>query len=83
MKTIDMIIPSSKGIDMSIGDSGGIDLGIGGGSSGTSNYNALTNKPSINGVTLVGNKVSREIYVQDLMEEITEQDIDEMIYGGN
>ena len=82
MKTIDMIIPSSKGIDMSIGDSGGLSLGIGS-SSGTSNYNTLTNKPSINGVTLIGNKISREIFVQDLMEEITEQDIDEMIYGGN
>ena len=27
-----------------------------GGSGGTTNYNALTNKPSINGVTLTGNK---------------------------
>lgn len=49
---------------------------------GTSNYNSLTNKPQINGVTLIGNKTSREIKVQDLMDEITEQDIDEIIYGG-
>ena len=35
--------------------------GIGGGSGGTTNYNDLTNKPSINGVTLEGNKTGEEI----------------------
>ena len=33
----------------------------GGGSGGTTNYNDLTNKPSINGVTLEGNKTGEEI----------------------
>ena len=33
----------------------------GGGSSGTSDYTALTNKPSINGVTLSGNKTASDI----------------------
>ena len=35
--------------------------GTGGGSGGTTNYNDLTNKPRINGVTLEGNKTGEEI----------------------
>lgn len=37
----------------------------GGGTGGTSNYNDLTNKPSINGVQLIGNKTSQELGIQD------------------
>ena len=33
----------------------------GGGSGGTTNYNDLTNKPQINGVTLSGNKTSADL----------------------
>jgi hypothetical protein len=36
------------------------DMG-GGGGGGTSNYNQLTNKPSINGVTLTGNKTTSDL----------------------
>lgn len=50
-------------------------------SSGTANYEALTNKPQINGVTLIGNKTSSEIKVQDPIGDITPQDIDNLIYG--
>lgn len=35
--------------------------GIGGGSGGTTNYTALSNKPSINGVTLTGNLTSADL----------------------
>ena len=38
--------------------------GDGGGSGGTTNYNNLTNKPSINGVTLEGNKTSADLDIQ-------------------
>lgn len=38
--------------------------GIGGGSGGTTNYNDLTNKPQINGVTLEGNKTSADLNIQ-------------------
>ena len=38
--------------------------GAGGGSGGTTNYNDLTNKPSINGVTLEGNKTSADLNIQ-------------------
>ena len=37
-----------------------------GGSSGSSNYNDLENKPSINGVSLDGNKTSADLGVLDL-----------------
>lgn len=33
----------------------------GSGGSGTTDYNALTNKPSINGITLTGNKTSIDL----------------------
>lgn len=45
------------------------------------NYEALTNKPQINDVTLIGNKTSHELKLQDEMDEITAQDIDNIIYG--
>ena len=35
--------------------------GGGSGSGGTTNYNALLNKPSINGVTLTGNKTLKQL----------------------
>ena len=38
--------------------------GTGGGSGGTTDYNDLTNKPSINGVTLEGNKTSADLNIQ-------------------
>ena len=39
-------------------------IGSGGGGSGTTNYNDLTNKPQINGVTLEGNKTSADLDIQ-------------------
>lgn len=39
----------------------------GGGGSGTDNYNSLTNKPSINGVQLVGNKTLADLGLVDPM----------------
>lgn len=35
----------------------------GGGEGGTSNYNQLSNKPSINGITLSGNKTSADLEI--------------------
>ena len=39
----------------------------GGGGGGTSNYNVLTNKPQINGVTLIGNKTLEELGVREFV----------------
>lgn len=40
----------------------------GSGGGGTSNYNQLTNKPSINSVTLSGNKTSADLGLQDAIQ---------------
>lgn len=44
-------------------------------------YAELKELPQINGVELIGNKLSKEIHVQHEMDRITEQNIDEIIYA--
>lgn len=71
---IDIDILKPKQIDIEIDRSGGSEM---------VNYNTqVFNKPSINDVILIGNKKSKEIGVQDYMDAITEQDIDEIMFGG-
>lgn len=53
--TCRVFIPNGNMSDAFIGG------GSGGGSTGTTNYNALTNKPSINGVSLQGNKTNADL----------------------
>lgn len=43
-------------------------LGGNGGGGGTSNYNQLTNKPSINGIILQGNKTSADLNISGMPE---------------
>lgn len=47
-----------------------------------SNYTTLINKPSINGHTLIGDQKGKELDLIDSKNRITEQEIDEIIYGG-
>lgn len=54
--TVRVFIPNGNMSDAFIG-------GGGSGSSGTTNYNALTNKPTINNVVLQGNKTSADLGV--------------------
>lgn len=49
---------------------------------GTRDYEKLINQPSVNNVTLVGNKTSKQIHVQHEMKAISEQEIDKIIFGG-
>lgn len=44
-------------------------------------YNALSNKPKINGVTVIGAKEGPDYNLQNKMYEVTPQDIDKIIYG--
>lgn len=44
------------------------DIAGGGGGGGTSDYTQLTNKPSINSVTLSGNKTSADLGLQDVIQ---------------
>lgn len=45
----------------------------------TDNYEDLLNKPKIEGVTLIGDKT----FVELGLAEITPQDIDDIIFGGD
>lgn len=49
----------------------------------TADYNKLSNKPTINAVTVEGHKTGIDYNLQNKMQPITEHDIDVLIYGGN
>ena len=48
----------------------------------TGNYEELNNKPKINNVEVIGSKDGEEYKLQNKMDEITEQEIDNIIFGG-
>lgn len=77
---IDLDINKNGSINMTIEGSGNINLGVENPQCNV-NYSSLANKPQINGVTLVGNKLDKDLYLQHIMDEITPQDIDKIIYG--
>lgn len=55
-----------------------------GGTGGVGRYSELPDKPSVNGVTLEGNKTSNDLGVVDIDDALTEQEVQNMIeqYGG-
>lgn len=77
MNIIDLEIRQEKDIGLDITSERNITLGINP-ASGTSNYELLTHKPSIEGVTLIGDKTFKKLG----LEPMTEQEIDQMIFGG-
>lgn len=56
--------------------------GESGGGSGTTDYEDLTNKPSINNVPLVGNKTLAELGYEDEIETVTQSQYDAMEQAG-
>lgn len=52
-----------------------------GGMGSTMDYKKLDNKPRINSITLVGDKTAEDLQLQKRMDELTEEDIDQMMYG--
>ena len=48
---------------------------------GTSDYNELINHPYINDVEVVGRKTGPDYNLQNKMDEITNQQIDNIIFG--
>ena len=50
---------------------------------GTDDYEKLINKPSINGVTVEGDKTSRDYNIYGNAQELSMQEIDNIIFGGN
>lgn len=55
--------------------------GGGGGGGGGGDYNELPNKPKINSVELVNNKTGGDLGLQDKMAEITNSEIDTIVFG--
>lgn len=72
------------GANLTIDSDGTLNATGGGGEGGTSDYNALSNKPQINGTTLNGNKTSADLGIVDVNDALTEQEVTDMIeqYGG-
>lgn len=77
---LEITIAASKPINMEIQNEKDINLSLGE-SKGTTNYVALSNKPQINDVTLIGNKTSKELHLEHELDVITPQEIDTMIFG--
>lgn len=46
----------------------------------TDNFEDLYNKPSINDVTVQGNKVGEDYHLQDKMHALTTQEIEKILY---
>lgn len=46
---------------------------------GTNNYKYLINQPKINDVTLIGNKTSSDLKLQDEMEALSNVDIENLL----
>lgn len=79
MQTIPLDIHGDSAIPMTIDESGTeIPLSVTS-PGGTNDYNSLINKPSINAVELIGDKNFTDLH----LENITPQQIDEIMYGGN
>lgn len=76
MKEIELVIEGGDSLDLMVDTSDELLLGIER-SQGTNNYEALVNKPSIEGHVLVGDSTIKQIGVGD----VTPQDIDKIIFG--
>ena len=70
---------NNTSIDVNILNSGEVDFTMEGQVPGTTNYNLLTNKPQINEVTLIGNKSSEDLHLQDEMDYLTNMEIEELL----
>lgn len=68
----------SEGVKLNARLSEGVQLnaGLSEGSSGTTNYNVLSNKPSIEGHTLVGDKTFKQLG----MDTLAEWEIEKILY---
>lgn len=44
-------------------------------------YNKLINHPTLNGIEIIGDKTSQDYNLQEELDLVSEQDIDNIIYG--
>lgn len=67
--------------DADLGDF--VNTGVPASGGGTDDYEKITNKPRINGIELIGDKSGNDLLLQDKIEEMSDADIDDMIFGGD
>lgn len=65
METIELELLGAETLDLDLKDSGSLEMELDR-STGTSNYAALSNKPQIEGHTLIGNSTIQQIGVDAL-----------------
>lgn len=84
---VDIQLEQDIAMDIQMGDDDTMEIKlIDGVPMGTNNYNDLDNKPSINGVTLVGDKTFEQLGRDDIKNSRIKEIIDtqyELIFGGN
>ena len=76
-KEIEINLEEENNVSMEVKDTGNVEIGMESDFGGTTDYNKLKNKPSINGVTLEGNKTLEELGIinyddTEIKENITE-----------
>ena len=78
---IEMHIGKTTEVNMNIQKTSNLDFELGSKCCSVPSYNAIPDKPQINGKVLQGNKIDSELDLQHIMDEITPQDIDRIVYG--
>lgn len=83
VKSLDFVIDDdSQDLDFTIDDDDSLDFTIDPYiNATTTDYNELINLPYINEVKVIGHKTGPDYGLQNLMDEITPQQIDIIIYG--
>lgn len=83
VKNLDFVIDDdSQGLDFTMDDDDSLDFTVDDFVNvATTDYNELLNLPYINEVKVIGHKTGPDYGLQNLMDEITPQQIDNIIYG--
>ena len=69
-KEIEINLEEENNVSMEVKDTGNVEIGMESDFGGTTDYNKLKNKPSINGVTLEGNKTLEELGIINLYQSL-------------
>lgn len=79
---ISINVNGNNGVNVTIPKQNGITLGMGDPKGAVPSYKVLPDKPQINGHTLVENKTADELDLEHKLNVITEQQIDNLFFGG-
>ena len=77
---INISLRKNNPIDITIDQTKGFDVNIDRNVGGVRSYPPLAEKPSINGNVLLGNKLSKDLGLQDEMRVLTPHEIERILY---